>query len=111
MSNLSFSSLFLLEIVLIRHLIPWAGHTHSLAHSSLSLTLPRIVFYRHRLLTLLVRSSYPKSFPNRLVLCPRSPFPGEGEKVLQADAAKNLVESRNEDCDDFFFLVEKAPWD
>lgn len=63
--------------------------------------IPRIVFYRHRLLTLLVRSSYPKSFPNRLVLCPRSPFPGEGEKVLQADAAKNLVESRNEDCDDY----------
>ena len=49
----------MLEIVLIRHIIPWAGHTNSLAHSSLSFRkIPRIVFCRHRLLTVIVRSSY-----------------------------------------------------
>lgn len=81
----------MLEIVLIRHRISWAGHTFfSLAHFSLSLTLrkiPRIVFYRHRLLTLIVRSSYPTQIVWYFV---RSPFPGEGERVLQADAAKKV---------------------
>lgn len=81
----------MLEIVLIRHRISWAGHTFfSLAHFSLSFTLrkiPRIVFYRHRLLTLIVRSSYPTQIVWYFV---RSPFPGEGERVLQADAAKKV---------------------
>ena len=68
----------------------WA-YLLSLAHFSLSLTLrkiPRIVFYRHRLLTLIVRSSYPTQIVWYFV---RSPFPGEGERVLQADAAKKKV--------------------
>ncbi|XLS89906.1 hypothetical protein HN51_065914 [Arachis hypogaea] len=58
-----FSSLFMLEIVLIRHLIPWAGH--NLFSSFLSFfdfeEDPTNVFYRHRLLTLIVRSTQPKS--------------------------------------------------
>lgn len=75
----------------------------SLAHFYLSLTLrkiPRIVFYRHRLLTLIVRSSYPTQIVWYFV---RSPFPGEGERVLQADAAKkvSLKAGTNEDCDDY----------
>lgn len=67
----------------------WA-YLLSLAHFSLSLTLrkiPRIVFYRHRLLTLIVRSSYPTQIVWYFV---RSPFPGEGERVLQADAEKKV---------------------
>lgn len=81
----------MLEIVLIRHLIPWAGHTFFSSFLSFfdfeEDKIPRIVFYRHRLLTLIVRSSYPTQIVWYFV---RSPFPGEGERVLQADAAKKV---------------------
>lgn len=78
----------MLEIVLIRHLISWAGHTFFSSFLSFFLRkIPRIVFYRHRLLTLIVRSSYPTQIVWYFV---RSPFPGEGERVLQADAAKKV---------------------
>ncbi|KAF1856777.1 hypothetical protein Lal_00042270 [Lupinus albus] len=82
----------------------WA-YLISLAHSDSFFDfeedkIPRIVFYRHRLLTLIVRSSYPIKQNKESGTLSALPFlvkDREFYKLMQLI----LVESRNEDCDDY----------
>lgn len=78
----------MLEIVLIRHLIPWAGHN---LFSSFFSFFDFEEDPTNRLLSTSSAYSYRTLYPTQIVwYFVRSPFPGEGERVLQADAAKRV---------------------